>query len=845
MAKNEAKIKFTAETGDFNNAISKANSTMTELRAELKLTETRMKTTGASVEALKGKHSLLKSELEAAREKTEALSKKLEVAKKHFGENSTEVSKLKTQLANAKTAEVKLEKAVDDCAEELEEHEKKSKDSKDALEKLEKASGDARDGLDKVKTGLSNLGTAFGTAASTIGNAAKTIGTTIVGIGTAFAGSVVAVAEGTREYRTEMGKLDAAFSASGFNADTASDAYSKLYGIIGETDQSVEAAQQIALLADSEEEVAKWAELASGVVGTFGDALQPETFFESANETLKLGEATGAYTQMLEGCGLSVEDFNAGLAACTTESDKQAYMLSVAKSALGDAGTAYEENNAAIIESNNAQARFTEALATFGEKAEPILTAVKDGFAKVLEKAGSFLTSFDTTAISTAISGAFDWFISNAVPAIQAGIQWVIDNKDAFAGFFSGVGELVGTAFSWFVDNALPVITSAIEWVITNKDLVLALITGIAAGFAAWNIVQIVSGAITAFNSFKTTIDLVKTGQVALNTVLNANPLAIIITVIAAVVAAFIYLWNNCEGFRNFWINLWENVKSVFSAVGEWLGITVNAIWETIQAAWDGIGNTISTVINTVQTVVSSVWETIKTVTSDAFNAVWNTITDIWNGISNTVSGVVNGVWDTISGIWESIKSTTSSVFGSIWDTVTGIWNGIKDAISTPIQAACDFVQGIIDDIKGFFSFTITWPKIPMPHFSLKPKGWKIGDLLQGSIPTLGIDWYAKGGIMTRPTIFGMNGNRLMAGGEAGPEAILPIDRLEGYIYNAIDRKMGAMNLQHLADAIEDLADRPISLNLNGRQIALAMASDSDSVNGLRSTFKSRGLVLD
>ena len=98
---------------------------------------------------------------------------------------------------------------------------------------------------------------------------------------------------------------------------------------------------------------------------------------------------------------------------------------------------------------------------------------------------------------------------------------------------------------------------------------------------------------------------------------------------------------------------------------------------------------------------------------------------------------------------------------------------------------------------------------------------------------------------MTRPTMFGMNGNNAMIGGENGPEAILPIDRLEGYIANAMERHMNIVNLEALAASIEDIASRPISLNINGREFALATAGDGDSVNGLRTTFKNRGLVLD
>jgi len=98
---------------------------------------------------------------------------------------------------------------------------------------------------------------------------------------------------------------------------------------------------------------------------------------------------------------------------------------------------------------------------------------------------------------------------------------------------------------------------------------------------------------------------------------------------------------------------------------------------------------------------------------------------------------------------------------------------------------------------------------------------------------------------MLNPTIFGMNGNSLMAGGEAGPEAILPIDRLEGYVENAVEKTMQKLNLQPLVNAIEDLADRPIEMNINGRHFATATAGDADNVNGLRNAFRSRGLVLE
>lgn len=221
-------------------------------------------------------------------------------------------------------------------------------------------------------------------------------------IGTAWAASV----EGSREYRSEMGKLNAAFTTAGHTTETAAAAYKTLYGVIAQTDQAVEAAQQIALLAQSEKDVVEWSNLAAGVVGRFGDALQPETFFESANETLKLCEATGAYVQMLEGVGMNVDAFNAGLAACGTEAEKQAYMLDVTRKALGDASRAYNENNKDIIDANRAQGDLTDTMAKIGEITEPVMTKLKDSVTEL---------------------------VNTALPSLQSFMQWTTENGEATA----------------------------------------------------------------------------------------------------------------------------------------------------------------------------------------------------------------------------------------------------------------------------------------------------------------------------------------------------------------------------------------------------------------------------
>ena len=132
---------------------------------------------------------------------------------------------------------------------------------------------------------------------------------------------------------------------------------------------------------------------------------------------------------------------------------------------------------------------------------------------------------------------------------------------------------------------------------------------------------------------------------------------------------------------------------------------------------------------------------------------------------------------------WDTIKEKASALVSHIKNT----FNKVKEAITAPIQAAKDFVKRMIDKIKSFFSFKVSLPHIKLPHFSIKPKGWKIGDLLKGSIPSLGIDWYAKGGIFNNPSIIGV--------GEAGPEAVLPIDKLNTMMIGMADNIVNGLSM--------------------------------------------------
>lgn len=249
----------------------------------------------------------------------------------------------------------------------------------------------------------------------------------------------------------------------------------------------------------------------------------------------------------------------------------------------------------------------------------------------------------------------------------------------------------------------------------------------------------------------------------------------------------FQMIWENCKGIVS---SVWEGIKSVVSSA-------IHAVSSTISSVMGAIKNVISTVWNAISSKVSSVLNTIKTTVSTVFNAVKSVASTVWNGIKSVISSVVDGIKSKVSSVFNGVKSTVTSIFNGIKSTATSVWNGIKDAIIKPVEAAKNAVKGIIDKITGFFSgMKLELPKIKLPHFKISGKL----SLSPPSVPHLSIDWYKEGGILTKPTVFGMNGSSLMAGGEAGKEAVLPLkgfyDQLEHILSSRMN--MGKME-QYLA----------------------------------------------
>lgn len=261
----------------------------------------------------------------------------------------------------------------------------------------------------------------------------------------------------------------------------------------------------------------------------------------------------------------------------------------------------------------------------------------------------------------------------------------------------------------------------------------------------------------------------------------------------------FQMIWENCKGIVS---SVWEGIKSVVSSA-------IHAVSSTISSVMGAIKNVISTVWNAISSKVSSVLNTIKTTVSTVFNAVKSVASSIWNGIKSVISSVVDGIKSKVSSVFNGVKSTVTSIFNGIKSTATSVWNGIKDAIIKPVEAAKNEVKGIIDKITGFFSgMKLELPKIKLPHFKISGKL----SLSPPSVPHLSIDWYKEGGILTKPTVFGVNGSSLMAGGEAGKEAVLPLKGFYDQLEHILSSRMNTGKMEQYLAVIANNSSKGIYL---------------------------------
>lgn len=428
--------------------------------------------------------------------------------------------------------------------------------------------------------------------------------------------------------------------------------------------------------------------------------------------------------------------------------------------------------------------------------------------------------------------------------------QGIVDRLNALGFEFTDILDVLKTAWDAFCSALAPLFEGVFNHIANILSTVTGVITGILdvfIGIFTGNWSQAWTGVQEIFSSIWNGISTFFT-----------NILDVIQGVADVALGWFGTSWNEVwTNVKTFFENIWNGIVSFFTSVWDGLCNTVQTavmligsilqaafdiitlpfrlIWEnckeTITGAWENIKSTVSIAINavsyvistamtTIQTVIYSVWEAIhakvsavvnimNTTVTAVFNAIKSVASTVWNGIKTAISSVVDGISSKVSSVFNSVRNTTTSVFNGIKSTATSVWNGIKNAIITPIEVAKSKVKSVVDAIKGFFTgMKISLPHIKLPHFKVTGKL----SISPPSVPKLSIEWYKEGGIMAKPTIFGMNGSSLMAGGEAGKEAILPLKGFYDQLENILSTRLNTSTMERYLAVIADNSSKGIYL---------------------------------
>lgn len=431
MAGNRIKgitIEIGGDTTKLDKALSGTDKQLKQTQTSLKDVERLLKMDPGNAELLAQKQRLLTDAVKGTADRLRTLEKAAQQAGQALA--SGEISQGKFDALNRKIIEtsIKFEELnktasgfdVDEAV----------KDAESALNGL----GDTADSTNEKMGGLSGVvsGAAdkLGLMDIAAGGAAFTIGQKLVEAAMAAVDWIWNLDEATEEYREAMGKLNTAFEAAGYGPEAAMEAYEGFYKILGDTDTATEASQLLAQLADSEEDLAKWTEIAAGVYGTFGDSLPIEGLIEAANETAKTGKATGVLADALNWVGMSEDEFNEALAKTSDEGERAQLIMNNLGLAYEDAADSFYKNNEALIETRENQAQLEAVQAQLGESVADLKNKFFDLFGPALIGAIQAATGII-------------WGIQIAIDAIGKALDWLGQKIKDVIGFFQ---ELFGVS---------------------------------------------------------------------------------------------------------------------------------------------------------------------------------------------------------------------------------------------------------------------------------------------------------------------------------------------------------------------------------------------------------------
>lgn len=542
MAEKERTITtvFKADISQFSASTQDLNRYISQVNSEFKNATASMGRWNDNADGLQAKLNQLNGVLDAETKKLEAMESAYNDLVKQGKQNTKEAQNLATAINNQQAKVKETKKNIDFYSDSLKELKDAGVDSKDALEKLNKQNKELKDNAKELG-----------------GNILKGAAVGVAGIAAACVGAIKGLSnlvEETKELRTQLGQLETAFAANDLSAKAAEKTYNELYSVLGDSGKATEASMHLAQIAKDEQELETWTNILTGAYARFGDSLPIENIAEGAQTTLTLNQANAGMVDALEFAGLNVDDFNSQLQGLNTEEEKSAFITDTLNEIYGASAEKYKEVNKDVIAANDAQNKYNQAMADIATKAQPAITTFKLAMVEVLQTILAKFEEVDLEGLIGKISSAITTVVNVALPPLMSAITWILDN---------------------------------LNWLAPLLGSVIGLVAGI-------------TGAIKLYNAIVT---VAKTVQLAWNLALTANPIGIVIVAIGALVAAFVLLWNKCDGFRNFFIGMWEAIKTAAKSAGEFIGGIFENIMNTVRGVINGIIKGINAAIGAINKI--------------------------------------------------------------------------------------------------------------------------------------------------------------------------------------------------------------------------------------------------
>ena len=781
MAKDtETTAKFKADITELKSAFQEASRQVRLANSEFKAATAGMDNWNQSADGLSAKITQLNGVLSAQKSQLSSLEKQYELTVQQQGANSKGAEELEIKINQQKAAIGNTEKQLknytsqlDDLKSESGNAESESEELADSVEKAgdsaENSSGGfsvlkgalanlVSEGINKVLDGLKDLTTdssnaysRFAAATGTATDAMDEYQTAIENVyKNNFGDSLEDVAGKMAKVKEITGEIDPT------NLQTMTEKAMTLEDVFGmDMSESLRGVQSLMdhfgisseeafdLMSSGAQQGLNYSdELGDNIAEYAGKFAEAGFSADEYFQYLQNGSQGGAYN--LDKVNDSLNEVTTRLADGTIEGALDSFdsnTQEVFKAWQNGKVTQQDVVNAIvqnIKNTTNEQDKMNLAATAFGTMAEDggtkfieSLSSVGDSFDNVKGKADELADiKYDTP--QSALQGIgrtlkvdmLQPIVDKLMPYLNKAAAWVTANLPAITQKVMDIGVKIK-------DEVVPAVKNVFEWIQKLSPVIAAVGTAIA-GLALVGFIQ----------NFKTIIASTKlwtAAQWLLNAAMSANPIALVVIAIAALVAAFVVLWNKSESFRNFWINLWDNVKAVASTAWEAITGFFSAAWDTIKAVWDVVLGYFQTLWAGIQTTFSVVSEVL----SGFFSAAWNAIKAIWDFVVGYYQGIWNGIkavfsvvssvlteffsaaWNGIKGIWDAV----SGYFSGIWESVKSVFSGVESWFQSIFSAAWTAVQGVFSNFGSFFQGL--WDTIKSTFSNL---GSSLSDAIGGAV---------------------------------------------------------------------------------------------------------------